>query len=204
MALSHIGEGIVASNVDTDGTPEAKVCRRFLDVAIEAVLRDFDWSFARKYANFNLVATAPTLEWGFSYRYPPDCLNLKYIVTGVRRPGAISQVPFKLGSDGAGLLVYTDMPDMQGAYTVKVENPALFPPDFVLALSFYLSVLILPRLSAGDPYKQLPGLQQQYLFSMAKARQNAANEEVMDREPESEFITVRGGDHGHRGPRRDH
>lgn len=201
MALNNIGIGILLSNVDTDGTAEAKACRAHLDVAIETVLRDFDWPFARKYATFNKVADTPTLEWGFSYRYPPDCLNFRYVLTGARRPTLDQQVPFALGQDSSGLLIYTDQPAMQGAYTVKVTNAAFFHPDFVTALSMYLAWLIIPRLSSGDPYKMRPGLAQGFEYSMSKARANAANESQMDLPPESEFIRARNGEDTTQGPR---
>lgn len=197
MALGHIGQGTVLSNVDTDNTPQAKALRIFYTTAVEAVLRAFDWGFARKYATFNQVGDAnPITEWGYAYRYPADCLAFRYIVTGVRRPGPGQQVPYITGSDGGGLLIYTDMQAMEGCYTVRITNPSLFPPDFVLALSTYLAILILPTLSPEDPYGLRKSLTQSWFFSLGQAHANNANESQMDRAPESEILRFRGTDNG--------
>lgn len=191
MALSHIGQGNDITDVDSDSSAEAKACRRFLDIAIDNVLRDFDWNFARVYASFNLVATNPTPEWGFAYRLPADCLNFKRIITGFRQTNHDNAMPFRLGTDVTGGLVYTDMPNMQGAYTSRVTNTALFPPDMVIALSYLLASLILTRISSGDPYNIRKLLMQAYQMAIGNARANGANEEQLDKPSESEFIRAR-------------
>lgn len=192
MALGLIGEGPDLTNVDSDNNAASKACLRFFDVAIDALLREFDWGFARRYAAFNKQDDNPNINWSLSYRCPSDMLAFRYVMSGIRRPGPGEAVPYEYITDSNGGLILTDMPEMKGCYTARVSNTALFPPDFVTALSYYLAILILPRISAGDPYKRLPGLQQGYLFSLGRARANSANEAQMDPAPPSEFEASRG------------
>ena len=97
MAISNLGTGKEIGNIDTENSQEASACRRFFDIALEAVLRDFAWPFANVTASAGLVDTNPTTEWGFSYRYPTSCLRLIRILSGVRNDTRQSRAPLKIG-----------------------------------------------------------------------------------------------------------
>jgi hypothetical protein len=64
------------------------------------VLRDFDWSFARRYTTLGLVEEDPNTDWAYVYRYPSDCLSVRSIVGAMRTDR--SRLPFTLGSDASG------------------------------------------------------------------------------------------------------
>lgn len=196
MALAHIGEGEAISNLDSDTSPEASVCRRFYTTALNALISDYDWTFARKYAAFNLVASAPNSEWGYSFRVPADLHKLRRILTGDRRITADNLVAYEVGQDASGGLIFTDVNELQARYTVKITNMAILPEMFVMAFSYYLAMLILPRMAPSDPYKLATGLRQSFLFHLSQARASDANNGQDDPEPESEFVRIRGAGGG--------
>src|SRR5690348_14818440 len=137
MALAHLGTGNFISNLATDDSDEADACNAFLETVRQQTLRDFPWPFATKTADLGLVEEEPNdgLEWGFSYRYPSDCLEARRIPSGVRMDTVVSRVPFRIGYDASGRLIFCDVEDAQLEYTALVTDPSYYPPDFVMAMS---------------------------------------------------------------------
>jgi hypothetical protein len=196
MALSHLGIGKEIGNLDTENSQEAASCRRFFDQARDAVLRAFAWPFATKFEALALVADPPTEtdEWALSYRYPSDCVMLRRIQSGIRNETPQDRIPYKLGRDTQGELIYTDEPDAKVEYTIRETDPQRYPEDFRLALSFLLAGYIAPRVTGGDPFKLGTRAIQLYMQHVSTAEANAANEAVIDRTPEAEMIRAREGE----------
>lgn len=191
FALSHLGIGKRISNVETDVTAEAKVCRIFFEPSRDKVLRDFPWPFATKILALGEIEESPNDEWGFSYRYPSDCLAFRRILSGTRNDTRQSQIPYRIAQDAAGKIIFTDREEAQGEYTVRTEDPAIYPPDFVLALSFLIAAYIAPAISAGDPFKLGARAAQFYEYEIDKAKANAANEVQPEEDVQSEFVRGR-------------
>lgn len=187
QAISHLGNAVEIGNVETENSAEAGACRRFYDDAVEATLRDAPWPFATRFDTLGLVEEDPTDEWEYAYRYPSDCVNLRRIQSGLRRDTRQSRVEYKLGSDDNGQLIYTDLADAKVEFTARVTDPAFFPVDFRLALSFRLAMYIAPRITGGDPYNLQSRCESAYKMEIAKAWAAAAMEEQPPEEPDSEF-----------------
>jgi len=192
MAISHLGMGKEIANLDTEQSKEASACRRFYDVARQAVLMDYDWTFATKEAVLNLIEEEPNDDWLYSYRYPVDCLSLRKILSGSRRDTLSSKVPYKISKDSSGKLVFSDQEDASVEYTEDVEDPTYFSTPFTIALSFKLAAYIAPRVTAGDPFKLKSEMLAQYALELDNAKKADMNEEVQDLMPQSESLTVRG------------
>ena len=193
QALGHLGCAKEIQSLTTDKSQEAQACRRFYPTVRDAVLRDFPWPFAMKNLALALVATNPTQEWSYSYRYPSDCLMFRKILSGIRTDAANTRVPYRILSDDVGGLIYTDQATAMGEYTRQVTDPQRFPSDFVQAFSLGLASLIAPRVTGGDPFKMGERAMQMYAFFLSKAQKNAINEEQADMQRESEFVRIRGG-----------
>src|SRR4051812_11743332 len=106
LALAHlaISRAISAMN---EATQAARVMTQFYAQARDEALRDFNWPFARKFDALNQVAVNPIPDWGFSYRYPADCLFVRDVYVGTRRPlSATGRIPYIVGHDGTGRLIY--------------------------------------------------------------------------------------------------
>jgi len=179
------------TNVETERSQEASACRRFYDITLEQVLRDFEWPFATKFQALGLIEEDPTTEWQYSYQYPSDCLMARRILSGIRNDDRQSQVPYRLVNNGNTPIIYTDQEDAELEYTVRATDPQVYPPDFTLALSFLLAYYIAPRITGGDPFKRGEAARAEYLASISSAKASAENEEQQEEQPDSEFMRVR-------------
>lgn len=186
MALAGIGVGQeIASR--TEGSQASAKCDLFFDSCRDRVLRDFDWPFARRYYTLGLIAEDPNTDWAYSYRYPATCLNARRIVGATRND--TSRIPFTLGSDDSGKLIYTDEPDAVLRMTARITDPEIFDPVFVSAFAWLLGSKIAPGLARDS--KIAAEAFRMYLADIASARADAANEATQDAPPDAESISAR-------------
>lgn len=205
MALSHLGVAKEIANLDTETNQEAISCRRFYESARDTTLKAFPWPFAVRTVALGLVEEDPHPDWKYSYRYPSSALYMRYLYDNqtslspyVYNNSLISSVylkiPYKIIGDSSGKLIYTNLENAYAEYVSRVENPVLYPPDFVRALSYKLASLIAPRLTSGDPFKLGEKALQMYEFTVREAMAENANEELRDSESyESSFLRERNG-----------
>ncbi|OPX89057.1 MAG: hypothetical protein A4E53_01665 [Pelotomaculum sp. PtaB.Bin104] len=191
LALGHLGVSQTISDVNTERSPSALVCRRFWDMAFKEALRDFPWSFANKIAALGLIEEDPNEEWSFSYQYPPDCMSALKIQSGIRNDSRDTRVPYKISTGDSGLVIYTDKEDAILEYTKEITNYGILPQDFQAALSLLLAFYIAPSVTGGDPFQLGTRAYKAYLLSIAKAQVNSYNEQQEEEQPESEFIRSR-------------
>jgi len=191
MAISHIGYGKEISNLALENSEEASVCRRFYDISRDSTLRDFPWPFAMVSASLNLIEENPNSEWSYSYRYPSDCIYVRRIISGDKRESRDDRVPYKIGKDGSGLLIYTDQSSAEIEYTQKIDDPSFYTSEFSASLSLRLASYISTRLTKGDPFSLRKNIMSLYAEEIEKVKTNSLNEEQSVKEPESEFIRGR-------------
>lgn len=192
LALSSLGTGEDIADYATEDSEEARACRRFYELARDNVLRDFPWSFAtKKGIALNLIEEDPNDEWGYSYRYPSDCINLRRILSGMRNDTRQSRISFEIGADDDGRLIFTDMEDAECEYTFRNENVSQYPLDFIEALAYRLASLIAPRIAGGNSVTKRNEMMQLYMLALSKAQKTTAMEMQPDEEPQSEFIRAR-------------
>lgn len=190
LALSHLGVGKAIASL-SENSVAAIACNRFYDTALEATLRDHNWPFATKFEALALVSEEPNDEWHFSYRYPTDCLKVRRLLSGHRRDTRDTAVPYKIGQDDSGLLIFTDQDNAELEYTARAENTQFFPPDFVMAFSYRLAYYIAPQVTGGDPFKLQERVTKLYQWEIGQAKDSSLNEQMSDVEPDSEFIRIR-------------
>lgn len=191
LAISHLATGKTISDFTTENSEEARACRTYYEIAKRMVLADHDWTFATRFETLGLVASQPTSEWDYSYRYPSQCVKVRRILSGERSDTLDTQIPYKIISDSTGKLIYTDQEDAQVEITRDLDDPELFSPHFTMALSFRLAMYIAPRITAGDPQNLRERMQGYYLLELSSAVADNMNSEKLDKRPKSEFIKVR-------------
>ena len=191
MALSHLGNDKPVGNLDTERSSEALTAKAFYDIARDKALKEGPWPFSTRFAVLELVEEEPTTEWGYSYRYPSNCLSIHRIFSGIRNDSRQSRVPYKIGADDAGRLIYTDMDDAEIEYTAKNDSPHTYTDEFELAFSYLLASLMAPRLTSGDQFKLGERAFKLYQFEIGSAIADSSNEEQPDEEVESEYIRAR-------------
>jgi hypothetical protein len=190
MALTHIGAKALISNLDTDNSNEAKIGRVYYDEALKFCLSEVDWGFARKRVILALLAETAPVDWGYVYQYPNDCLKAREIFDGARRTKLL-RVPFEisLSDDGTLKTILTDQDDARLRYTRNITDPNLFPPSFVIFMSYYFAYLIAYPLTKKATIRdvQLKDYKEHKLL----AEVANAEEEEWDELPESEFLAGR-------------
>jgi hypothetical protein len=187
-ALSLLGVDAEIQTLTTELTREARALRQFYSKAVDQVLRDFDWGFARKTATLALVTADPTEEWLFAYTIPADCVSIRRILdgSGTRAETETSRRQFIIASHNAVPVIFTDRETAVAQYTLRVADPLLFPSDFITALSAYLAFKVAPKLV---PPKERSAAQAaawaQYTQALAQAQISSATEEVPELESDS-------------------
>ena len=191
LAIRHLGISKEISNFTTDQTETASACRAFYTTVRDALLRDHHWEFAKTYATLTGKVSDPNDEWGYSYIYPSDCLQVRKIISGLRAETQDQKIPFAIASGASSLLILTDENEAKLIYTKRETDVSRFPTDFALALSFRLALYIAPTITAGDPFRLRESVGQMYLVEVAQAQARGAIEVTEDRQPEAEWIAGR-------------
>jgi len=191
LAISHLGIGKEIQSLDTDKGEEASACRRFYDTTRDDVLRAYNWSFATSFFSLNLIATNPTTEWIYSYRYPSTALKIVRILSGLRQDTHEARVPYKVAKDDTFKIIYTDETNAIAEVIERVEDPSFYTSDFIFAFSYRLAYNIAPRVTAGDPFKIKNEMLQLYNQALTTAFKNDLNEQKVDKKPESQLIRER-------------
>lgn len=193
MALGHLGVTDSISDLDTERSEEARTIRRFYDVTLRALARDFQWPFLDKLRDLSLVEEDEDADWVYRYRYPSDCLEARRIPSGQSVDGRYDRVPFKLGNDDSGLLILTNQDEATLEYTVSpIGKEDMFPPDFVMAFSYRLAMVIAPSVAGQDSVRLAQAARTQYLFELGRSQAVAVNEVQPRPEPEADSIRARG------------
>lgn len=138
LVLANLEISREITSVDTEQSAEASLIRRHYDRSLQKVLEDFPMAESTRYAVLGLVATAPTDDWGFAFRYPSDCVFARRLVTVLGREEP-NPPPFKVGSDAQGLLLYTNINPATLEYTFLLTDQKLFSSAFEEALAWHIA-----------------------------------------------------------------
>lgn len=191
LALGHLASGKEVGNMETEKSNEARIGRRFYDIALDVLVKEHSWGFLTKITTLALVESEPNTEWGYSYRKPSDCESMRRILSGIRNDSRETRVPYKTAQDSSGILIFTDEDDAQLEYTIKATNPQLFTADFTLTFSYLLASLIAPNLTGGDQFGLGAKASGNYGVALSVSIANDINEQQVEELPESEFIRER-------------
>jgi hypothetical protein len=219
MALTRIGSTQLITSL-ADQTNEGFQATLWYDQSREALLRDFAWPWSMKYgqlAQVSTTGTPPNAEWQYSYRYPTDCLLVRRL-TGtptaptspplttlpttflndpspwLREDGDAYPVPFEIGHDDDGRLIYTDLYLASIKYVADVSDPTQFSNDFASLLAWRIAVEFAYGLAISDTRRKVA--QEMYENELMKARAQALNEAQRDQpyvDYNSEFVRARFG-----------
>lgn len=197
MALANLGITTFIGNIASEQSTEAQVMNTFYKIARDATLRGLPWPFAGVVGQALVLVTDFTQipgtqsQWAFSYRYPPNCLKFLRVASLKRQDSRQSRVPYKISQDGEGPVIYCNVENALCDFTTQFEDADGFPPDFIVALSFMLASLSVRALTGGDPFKLGPQMEAKYKQTMTEAMVAAINEDQVEPDAESEFITAR-------------
>lgn len=203
LALNRIGVQRTIMSL-TEKSTEAKAFARIYSQMRQEVLSEYAWPFATDFIALALISTDPNTDWAYCYRYPQDCIRIRKILdpagrtsyssSGTNYPQPLSnpaRLPFTLGSDAGGKLVFTDVQDATVEITKNVTSEVIFSPKFISSFAWKLAAEAGPGLSSGDPYKLVAKAEKMYAITIHNAGNDAFNEIEMDQQPDSEYIRSR-------------
>lgn len=196
MALSHLGVTRRLTSL-SDNTEAASACSLFYATVRDEVLRAFPWPFATVEAELTLVEDLTSdddAEWGYSYRYPTDCVRFLRIRSGYgRQETNATRVRYRVIRDTTGRLILTDQEDAIAEYVKQITTTTEFSPDFVTAVSYRLAGAIAPALTSGDPNRLGLRALQLYDLAIRSAQATAMTEQSADVNEYSGFLSARNG-----------
>lgn len=179
----------------TDSTAEAQACNILYEQVRDELLQRVPWPFATQREELVVITDGERNGWDFAYALPSDCLQVRGIWSGARRPRVESRVRFATEYSASQRILLCDLEatasdPVELTYTVRVEDPTRFPPLFVSALAYALAA----ELAMALPVKE--GTSQRMLamleVELSKATAAAFAEEQQDPEPDSAFVAARG------------
>ena len=199
-ALSRSGGGRISAL--TDASREAQECNLHYEDTRDAVLRDFDWGFARKRATLALL-TDTYDGWDYAYALPSDYIIARklYDSTGANsgtiydldefRYRVDDQVKYEIASNDAGSrpILLTDMEDAILIYTAKITDVNAFDTMFSDALAWRLASELAMSLR-GKPDMQM-ALLQVYSAVVQNAKSINANEDYNKQKDTNRYIKAR-------------
>lgn len=190
IALRRIGVSPV-NNVDMDTSSPAIEMRAAWPLAVNAVLRSAQWSFAKKIIPLAEIYNEKILGWEKVYSYPKDCVMLWSIEdeSSIRNKEIKHKWEKCLSPTTNLQVIACDLPEAYAVYTTKIEDPVMWDEIFVDALAWRLALDTCPRLvSDSGVYQRCT---QMYSSTLLTAQTMNKTENGKDEEILGAFINVR-------------
>ena len=188
MALVNLGITTLISSL-TERSVEAKLCKLYIDSVIKEVLRDFDWNFAKRTVSLSLLNDSNEGKFQYSYLYPSECVKFLKISSGAYVENNNTKIPFEIElNDSDKKIIKTNEYQATGVYTKYIEDPSLYPEDFISAISYMLSFKIAPGLDRAQRRNDMFTI---YDDVISRAKKNAGNEIKIANNNSSEFLRAR-------------
>jgi len=162
-ALGRLGSDTITDL--SDGTQSAEYCGRFLPEAIEHVLGQWDFKFARRRQRLAMNAGQPAFGWKYQYNYPMDCIRLvKVYGCHCQMPVDIECVPYQVENGK----ILTDADELQIIYIARPDDPNQMPQSARKAISTHLAYLLATPLTSNEQLIALIAAESQTAIERAK------------------------------------
>jgi hypothetical protein len=151
LALGHLGVTLRVNDLTNELTSQAKIIRNNFRTSLDTILAEHEWTFATGFAELALNEENPIQGYLYAYALPADCIVMRMIAMDGYFPKVKQyekeKLKFRNIYNGSGpRLIYTDIQNAHGEYTVRMPEDAAFPPYFGRALSHQLALDIAPGL----------------------------------------------------------
>lgn len=132
LALARLGNTTISDI--TEDSETARACQVLYNQTRRELLRSHRWNFAQKRAALSELADEPAFGWEHQFGIPSDCLRI--LEVGESEHGDNLSERFVV----EGNAILTDQDSVNLVYVYDCENPELFDPLFVEALSLRMAV----------------------------------------------------------------
>jgi hypothetical protein len=162
-ALGRLGGATITDL--SDGTKNAEYCGRFLPQAIEHVLGQYNFNFARRRQRLAPNAEKPAFGWKEQFNYPADCIRLIKVYGGHSQiPEEGERVPYQV--ENGKILADTD--ELQIVYIARPDDPNQLPQAIRNAISTHLAYLLSTPLTSSEQLIGLIAAESQGALELAK------------------------------------
>lgn len=169
------------------GTKEANACEAVYTELRDAMLEMHAWNFAIKRVKLAQLVTTPAYEWKYSYQLPSDHIRVLNVSAST---AGLGRAAYRIEGSTLG----ADAEDIYLKYVARITDPNLMTPTFRMALSKLLG----SRLAVGLAQSAALSKELYTQFhdqDLPLAKSADAIPDQADQLPESEWISVRYGDH---------
>lgn len=148
MALRRVNASPI-TDLETDTTKSATLCRTYYEEARDAVLRDHPWSFSIK-RQLLAVSTDENLS---TYLYPyvlptdPFCLRPLCLLNSLDLYREMTGYPFNVEGD----ILYSDLEAAALKYIGRIKDPGKFDALFTDALAWRLAAEVIKPIEGSSP-----------------------------------------------------
>lgn len=189
IVLNNLGMTAIVQNT-VELNPRITVLNNFYDMALEQVMKDFDWNFL-KHIRFLTLTTqeSPNPKYHYCYDYPNDCIAARYVIDSFG--GNWHKFEVLTGEKGNKIIV-CNIPKAKLQYTKRITKQipeTFFTSEFVTALAFYLAYLSALPLTNNGQLQQ--AMFQSYQYFIAKAKAMSANESEHKDEDDRDYTDYR-------------
>ena len=144
-ALGRLGSDTIV-DLD-DGSKSAEYCGRFLPEAIEHILGQWDFKFARRRLRLSPNIDRPAFGWNNQFNYPMDLIRLVKVYGGHNeRPDDNDLVPFQVENG----MILTDADILRIIYIARPDDPNQLPQSIRKAISTHLASLLATPLTSNE------------------------------------------------------
>jgi hypothetical protein len=162
-ALGRLGSDTITDL--SEGNKNAEYCGRFLPEAIEHVLGQWDFKFARRRQRLAPNADSPAFGWKQQFNYPMDCIRLVKVYGGSSlKPEESECVPYQVENGK----ILADVDALQVIYIARPDDPNLLPQSVRKAISTHLAYLLSTPLTSSEQLIALIAAEAQTAIETAK------------------------------------
>lgn len=138
LALVNLGEAPTITAINPpDGTKYAAACAQFFPIALDHVLSECDWSFARKREVLTAVDVTAPDAWEYTFAIPTDMVMVRMVQEdGCEDPNV--GIPYEIAYGR----LYSNHDEVVMVYTYRNSNVQQWHVGAVQALAGYLSYLL--------------------------------------------------------------
>jgi len=197
LALSNLGQTIPIGDFETDTTPQGRTIKQWFQVALESLLRQHPWAFARTFAALPVGLSTPSAGYAYAFQYPADALVIrrlapqgKFPLVDVSEEYARRWIEVNVGT---GTEIWTNVPEAHADYTVNISPDYDFPMHFSLALSYHLALVTGPKIISNKWPQMINTFIPNAQNEIEKCISDDLAMQPEAREMDSSFIQVRRG-----------
>lgn len=179
-ALQKLGAKRITSL--SDDSVNARACSNAYDATRKALLREYDWSFARGRDSIAADADEPAFGKARSFTLPANCIR----VLGRYPEDTVYDTDWEVEERK----IFTDeSAPLEIRYTKDVTDTTLFDPLFDEALAAELAYELCEELTQSNTKKE--ALRQDKKDAINRARKSGAIEKISPIQPEDSWVAER-------------